>query len=363
MFQISEVLKRVPFFRTLGKEGIEFIVEKLKFKPFEENAVICKTGDPGDKMYIIINGNVKVVVYPEDGGEENVIAHLSSGDYFGEMSLLTGEPRSASVITTEPSEMFILNKADFDVIVERYPSISLSMGKIMSQRLRDTLQKAAQHGGSASSPSVKGSLTDRNLIDVLKFCETNSLNGKVSVKKGDLSGEIFYEKGELQKVTMGDLKDDEAMDLMLNWTEGEFIIEPRAIQLEGTTPIAESAGTVNSRRIIIINNSIVVQKVLQRAFENSGYEVYAVESCTKAKNLVDSLNPALVVSDTKLPDCSASDFAHTLRNSSNIPILFLTDASNRGQFQEELRGISDIYFTDSPEADVTMDAAKKLLSK
>jgi len=361
MFQISEVLKRVPFFRTLGKEGIEFIVEKLKFKPFEENAIICKTGDPGDKMYIIINGNVKVVVFPEDGGEENIIAHLSSGDYFGEMSLLTGEPRSASVITTEPSEMFILNKADFDTIVERYPSISLSMGKIMSQRLRDTLQKAAQRGGGASSPSVKGSLTNRNLIDVLKFCETNSLNGKVSVKKGDLFGEIFYEKGELQKVTMGDLEDDEAMDLMLNWEEGEFTIEPRAIQLEGTSPVAEGTKTANSRRIVIVNNSIVVQKVLQRAFENSGYEVYVVESCAKAKNLVDSLNPALVISDIKLPDCSTSDFANTLRNSRNIPILFLTDASNIGPLQAELQGIQGVHFTASPEVDITLEAAKKLL--
>jgi CRP/FNR family cyclic AMP-dependent transcriptional regulator len=143
MFQISEVLKKVPFFRTLGKDGIGFIVERLKFKPFEKDEVICNAGDPGDKMFIIINGKVKVVVSGEDG-EEKVIASLGGGDYFGEMALLTGEPRSATVITTDPSEMFILNKSDFDLIVERFPSITLSMGKIMSQRLRDTLQKAAK---------------------------------------------------------------------------------------------------------------------------------------------------------------------------------------------------------------------------
>ena len=141
MFQISEVLRKVPFFQTLGRDGIDFIVERLKFKPFDADELICHAGDPGDKMYIVINGQVKVVITTQPGGEENVIAYLNSGDYFGEMSLLTGEPRSASVITTEASEMFILNKTDFDVIIERFPSISLSMGKIMSQRLHDTLKR------------------------------------------------------------------------------------------------------------------------------------------------------------------------------------------------------------------------------
>ena len=62
MFQISEVLKKVPFFRSLGKDGISFIVERLKFKPFDSDELICKIGDPGDKMWIVISGHVKVVV-------------------------------------------------------------------------------------------------------------------------------------------------------------------------------------------------------------------------------------------------------------------------------------------------------------
>src|SRR4030043_918114 len=109
IFQISEVLKKVPFFRSLGKDGISFIVERLKFKPFDADEIICKIGDPGDRMYIVISGKVKVIVKTKDSAEETIIAELSGGAYFGEMALLTGDPRSASVITTEPSEMFILN--------------------------------------------------------------------------------------------------------------------------------------------------------------------------------------------------------------------------------------------------------------
>ena len=53
MIQISKILKQVPIFRMLGKDSIDFIVERLKFKTYEAGETICKTGDPGDIMYII----------------------------------------------------------------------------------------------------------------------------------------------------------------------------------------------------------------------------------------------------------------------------------------------------------------------
>jgi CheY-like chemotaxis protein len=354
MFQISEVLKKVPFFRTLGKDGIGFIVERLKFKPFENNETICKAGDPGDKMFIIISGRVKVVVTSEEG-EEKVIASLGGGDYFGEMALLTGEPRSASVVTTEPSEMFILNKADFDLIVERFPSITLSMGKIMSQRLRDTLQKAAKGSSGKTVQTVKGSLAEKKLVDVLKFCENNSLNGKVIVKKDGEQGEIFYEKGELQKVKLGNLAEDNALDTLLNWKEGDFIIEPRPLQMEGGKQADAPAGAPEEKkeqkvpRIVIVNSSMVVQKLLQKAFESMGYEIYAVETANKGKNLIDSLQPNLVISDTKLPDSTGLEFFTDIREKSDIPFLLLTDSTSRAQYEKAAANLKGISFTNSHE--------------
>jgi CheY-like chemotaxis protein len=347
MFQISEVLKKVPFFRSLGKDGIGFIVERLKFKPIDSNEVICKAGDPGDKMFIIINGKVKVVVTSEEG-EEKVIANLGSGDYFGEMSLLTGEPRSASVITTQPSEMFILNKSDFDLIVERFPSITLSMGKIMSQRLRDTLQKAASSGTGKASPGVKGNLADRKLVDILKFCESNSLNGKVVVRKNGEQGEIFYDKGVLQNVKLGNLSEDTALDTLLGWEEGEFAIEPKPLDM-GESKKQEEKKEQKSYQIVIVNNSMVVQKLLQKAFESMGYEIYAVETANKGKNLVNSLKPDLVISDTKLPDGTGIDFLNSTRENSDTPFILLTDSSNKAQYEQEAGGIKSVSFTNSQE--------------
>ncbi len=362
MFQISEVLKKVPFFRTLGKDGIDFIVERLKFKPFDEEEVICQIGDPGDKMYIIISGKVKVVVKQDDTEEPTVIAYLTGGDYFGEMSLLTGEPRSASVITTEPSEMFILNKSDFDVIVERFPSISLSMGKIMSQRLRDTLQKAAKKDSSDITPNIKGDLAERDLVDILKFCESNSLNGKLVVKKDEETGVFKYQKGILQDVKLGELKDDQAIDTMLDWEAGKFEIIPEPLKLDEKQE-AETEQSEEPKQLLIINTSVVVQKMLQRTFENIGYTVYAVENKQKGLNLINKLEPDIVVADTKLPDSDGFELVKSVRETSALPIVLLTDERNQEEFSQKLSEYPSLSFTKSHEMSEILHAVQQLIGR
>jgi CRP-like cAMP-binding protein/CheY-like chemotaxis protein len=360
MFQISEVLKQVPFFRSLGKDGISYIVERLKFKPFDGDDTICKIGDPGDKMYIVISGKVKVVVSSEDVKEETVIAYLSSGDYFGEMSLLTGEPRSATVITTEPSEMFILSKSDFDLIVERFPSITLSMGKIMSQRLRDTLQKAAKSSDKIA-PTVKGKLADKDLNEILKFCESNSLNGRVLVTRGSEKGKIVYQKGVLQSAQLGSLKDDEALDEMINWRDGEFSIEPEPLVLEKRSTGADSSA--EPIQLLIINNSMVVQKMLQQTFEKIGYTVYAVENKQKGLNLIKKLQPDIVISDVKLPDSDGIDLVKDIRGFSALPIVLLTEERNQAEYKNKLSEFGDLGFTKSQELSEILHAVQQMTGR
>ncbi len=253
MIQIGKILKKVPIFRMLGKESIDFIVERLKFKSFQGNETICKIGDPGEEMYIIISGKTEIRIGTP--GKEKVVATLGAGDYFGEMALLTGEPRSATVVAVEPCETFVLYKNDFDVILERYPSISLSMGKIVSQRLRDTLKKAASlppeqkiSAGEEGGPS--GSLKDMALVDLISFCESNSLTGTMKITNGDQQGFFEFERGQLQSITLGNDKEDSALDKMLSWEDGQFEIKVRPLtlkkdKLEADTDVAKDILIVN----------------------------------------------------------------------------------------------------------------------
>jgi CheY-like chemotaxis protein len=309
-------------------------------------------------MWIVISGNVKVIVPSDKSGEETVIAELGSGDYFGEMALLTGEPRSASVVTTEQSEMFILNKEDFDLIVERFPSITLSMGKIMSQRLRDTIQKAAKRGDEKVT-AVKGSLSERPLVDILKFCESNSLNGKVVVKSNNEQGIIYYKKGTLQKVAFGDLEDDQALDILIGWSDGSFSVEPDPLRLEEEEGPA-AAPSAEPLQLVIINASMVVQKMLQQTFEKIGYTVYAVENLQKGLNLIKKLEPDVVVSDVKLPDGNGLDLVKSVREFSDIPVVLLTEERNRADFAEKLANYPPLAFTRSQEIGEIMHSVQQI---
>ena len=362
MIQISKILKEVPIFKMLGKESIDFIVERLKFKTYDANETICKIGDPGDTMYIIISGAVNICISSPDSKDEQVVATLGPGDYFGEMALLTGETRSASVITTESSEMFLLYQNDFDVILERFPSISLSMGKIVSKRLRETLSKAAALPKDAkldtkdSGPS--GSLKDNSLVELISFCESNSLSGELIITKDSDKGIFEYEKGELLKVTMGGITDDQALDTMLHWEEGNFEIKPKPLSIAKKERESKEA---EIKKILIVNNSLVVRKLIERAFKGLGYLVSTAENIEKSKSQIDSSLPDIIISDVKLADGSGLEFCRDVKAKNDIAFIFLSDDSIKPEFEEELKSIGKAELTKTHEVSEIVKIVENML--
>jgi len=349
MIQIGKILKKVPIFRMLGKESIDFIVEKLKFRTVTSNETICKVGDPGDEMFIIISGRVKICIYNDEGQNEQVVANLSSGDYFGEMALLTGEPRSASVIATEDTEMFVLQKNDFDVILEKFPSISLSMGKIVSQRLRETLKKASQLNKLQKSDALQtgpnGFLRDVPLVDLIGFCEANSVTGTMELINNDKKGMFEFDSGQLTSVKLGDVADDKALDEMLKWQDGRFEIRTRPLTLNK----AAATEKEEARRILIVNNSLVVRKVIERAFKGLGYHVHSAQNIAAALEEINKEVPDVIVSDIKLPDGSGLDFVHKVRQNSEIAFIFITDNMVKSEFEARLRDLGKAELTKTHE--------------
>ncbi len=351
MIQIGKILKQVPIFHMLGKESIDFIVERLKFKTFGADETICKIGDPGDEMYIIISGKVKICIYDENGENEQVVATLSSGDYFGEMALLTGETRSASVITTEESETFVLHKNDFDVILEKFPSISLSMGKIVSQRLRDTLKKATKIPKSqkieATQNGPSGFLKDVSLVDLISFCESNSLTGTLKISNNNQTGTVEFESGQLQHVVLGNLHEDKALDEMLLWQDGKFEITVRPLTLKKEEKAVE--GQEKIRYILITNNSLVVRKIVERAFRGLGYDVKSAKNINDSLAVMKDWKADIIISDVKLPDGNGIEFAKKVREIKDIPFIFLSDRSIKPDFEQHLKELGKAELTKTQE--------------
>ncbi len=128
-------LKRVPLFSDLAEGELVRFAEVTREREYPRNSVILFEDDPGDSLYIVSSGQVKVVLIGEDG-REVILSVLNDGDFFGEMSLIDDEPRSAHVIAMRDSRLLVLRRDDFQQQVQQHPSIALKLLKVLVQRLR-----------------------------------------------------------------------------------------------------------------------------------------------------------------------------------------------------------------------------------
>jgi len=233
-----EHLKNIPLFKSLSEDEFSSMHEKLEEIKFAKDTLVFEAGEIGDCIYIIVEGKVEVYIEIEVGGklEKVFLSNLENGDYFGEMSLITGEPRSASVITITDCELLRLSKSDFDQLIMNNTSITLSLTHMLSQRLKSTnIKMAKAESVFQSKINTKGKLADQPLIEVLKFCEQNSLTGLLKLNNNNKDAELEFLKGQLQEASYKDLSEDEVMDEILNWEKGTFEIEPKILSNESCT--------------------------------------------------------------------------------------------------------------------------------
>jgi CRP/FNR family cyclic AMP-dependent transcriptional regulator len=131
----ADRLRKVPMFAHLNDEEIARITRATRDKSYPKGSVILFEDDPGDALYVVLGGEVKVVLIGEDG-REVILSILGAGDFFGEMSLLDDQPRSAHVIATEESSLLVLHRDDFQSCLQDSPRIALGLLRALSRRLR-----------------------------------------------------------------------------------------------------------------------------------------------------------------------------------------------------------------------------------
>lgn len=130
-------LKNTELFKALEDEDIEKLSSRLKERVYPPNTAIVREGASGDSMFIIKNGNVEIRKKEKSLGVDLAIAALGTGACFGEMALLTGKPRSATVIAVGATEVFVLEKRDFDSLLMEHPTMSLALNKIVAERIEE----------------------------------------------------------------------------------------------------------------------------------------------------------------------------------------------------------------------------------
>ena len=178
-----ELLKTVSLFWDLDKTELGYISDKMVSKKFENGNLIFLEESEGKNLFFVIEGSVKVTRLSKDG-REVILAMLNAGDFFGEMSLLDGEARSANVIALEKTEVLSLNRDDFLVVLHDYPKIAIQLLKEMTSRLRKSDRQI-----------VSLSLSDaekRIALCIVRFADEQGVikNGQVTIPKIPIQQDI-----------------------------------------------------------------------------------------------------------------------------------------------------------------------------
>jgi len=137
---VADILRKVPLFGQLAPSDLERVVEISRERTYPRNSVILFEDDPGDALYVVAEGQVKVVLIGEDG-REVILSVMGEGEFFGEMALVDDEPRSAHVIAMEDSTLLVLRREDFQGILTQTPGIALALLRELSRRLRRVDEK------------------------------------------------------------------------------------------------------------------------------------------------------------------------------------------------------------------------------
>ena len=138
----THYLQKIDLFSALSYDECQVIESKLKPREFPPNHVVVREGGPGDSMFFIKIGMVEVRKKDANTGIEFLLTELKEGTCFGEMSLLTGKPRAATVRTMEPTTCAVLESAEFEELILQNPKVALALSRVLAERLEESNEQA-----------------------------------------------------------------------------------------------------------------------------------------------------------------------------------------------------------------------------
>ncbi len=146
------MLKRIALFASCTEEQLQLVVERSRLVEYKKSEPVYREGDRAEAFYIVASGRLQVFSMVE--GQKRLIAVLHNGDTFGEISLLTGEPHSATIEALNDTLVLELEKQDFDELINRIPSLVLYLSRLLSKRLRTKNQLSGT--GEATIVAIYG---------------------------------------------------------------------------------------------------------------------------------------------------------------------------------------------------------------
>lgn len=226
-------LRQLDIFKPLNDHALVDLTLLLEFKTIPKDKRVVKKGAPGNDLYIILKGMVTVI---NDRGLK--IAEIKAGEIFGEMSLLSGEPVSNSIHTSEDSQVALLSVKNFRNILKSYQILQLFLLKM----LVDRAQTIALRSGNITS-GMTGKLADTNLVDLLQMINAARKTGAVHLSLKEGRAVIFFREGEIVFARFQKHRQKEALFAVLGEKNGHFTyLRGIPKELDTSPPIGEFNG-------------------------------------------------------------------------------------------------------------------------
>ena len=192
------LLRNVPLFAMLPESQLALLTSVVSRRSFPRGTTIIAAGDPTESLYVVISGRLKVMM-SDDEGREVILSMLGPNEFFGEMGLIDDSPRSASVITLEPSELLTLSKRDFKKCVAENFEMAMTLMRGLVKRLREADRKI----GSLALMDVYGRVA-RLLLEMAETVEGEKIVTK-KIAKQDIAKMIGASREMVSRV-MKDLQ-------------------------------------------------------------------------------------------------------------------------------------------------------------
>jgi CRP-like cAMP-binding protein len=223
-------LKRSDLFENQPPEVIQAVLAQGEIAELGAGEVVFEQGDEGDRLYIVKSGVLEVVAAPSDGADPVPVAYMGAGEVLGELALLTGSRRTATVRAPERAELFILEKPVFLDLMMTLPAFSRNLCLVLARRLEATTLKVPRGAGK----QLQGNLRFFDLATVIQTLIGSHQTGNLVVTQENGKNkvaEIFFFKGNIARAKVKHLVGDDAVfQLFQSPLEGDFSFTGRNVQ-------------------------------------------------------------------------------------------------------------------------------------
>lgn len=200
-----DALRACGLFGHADDATLDALAAALRIRRFRKGETVFHQGDPGDALFIVATGSVKVVLPSQESAEPAIVAVLGQGEFFGELAILDGAPHSATIVAVEPTEALVLRRETFLDLIDNEPQLRRALLASLAAEIR----RITGHVEDLHFLDLPGRLASR----ILRLAATQERDGSNVVRipwpytQSELAGMIGGSRQSVNRL-LADLADD-----------------------------------------------------------------------------------------------------------------------------------------------------------